>query len=254
MNHRYLKVNPQLSEYVRTVLVLDALPDTEDSDLPLFTKGMPALLYKTENNNHHITLFGQTVPEEKWMVENNSSLIAYFFKPFALGAVFKISAQDLKNGPLEVNLWNAQKAMALNHQFVHSTSTKETIEILDHFVITQIQTNRRECEIISHATDQLIQNSNVDGLSQILKELNLTERTFQRIFKKYVGITPNEYRRICQFYFAFSQLKGGHFDKLTDVAYANGYFDQSHYIRSFKEFTSITPNDYLQFGLNKKNE
>jgi len=254
MSHRYLKVDPQLSEYVRTVLVLDPLPNADDSDLPLFTRGMPALLYRFGNNRHQITLFGQTVSEENWVVENDTTVIAYFFKPFVLGAVFKIGAQDLKGEPVEINLWNAQKAMALNLQFIHSKSTKESLEILDNFMLTQIQANRRECEIISHATDILIQNSNVDALSQILKELNLTERTFQRIFKKYVGITPNEYRRICQFYFAFSQLKGGHFDKLTDVAYANGYFDQSHYIRSFKEFTAITPNDYLQFGLNRKNE
>ncbi|TSJ47977.1 helix-turn-helix domain-containing protein [Fluviicola chungangensis] len=44
-------------------------------------------------------------------------------------------------------------------------------------------------------------------------------------------------------------MKGGHFEKITDVAYANGYFDQSHYIRSFKEFTNTTPNGYLQSGL-----
>jgi AraC-like DNA-binding protein len=86
----------------------------------------------------------------------------------------------------------------------------------------------------------------------MLQQLNLTERTFQRIFKKYVGITANEYRRICQFQMAFYQLKARQFDKLTDVVYDNGYFDQSHYTRSFKEFTNTTPNEYLQSGLKKK--
>jgi AraC-like DNA-binding protein len=254
MNHRYLKVNPQLTDYVRTVLVLESFPNTDNSDLPLFTRGMPALLCRIANSGNQMTLFGQNVPEEKWVVEENTTLIAYFFKPFSLGPIFKLSAQELKENPVELNLWSAQKAMALNLQFFHSTSTEKKIEILDHFVFTQIQANQRECEIIRHATDEIMQDSNADVLSLMLEELNLTERTFQRIFKKYVGITANEYRRICQFYFAFSQLKGGHYDKLTDVAYTNGYFDQSHYIRSFKEFTATTPNEYLQSGLNKKSE
>ncbi len=254
MNHRYLKVNSQLTDYVRTVLVLESIPSADHSDLPLFTRGMPALLFKSECNNNKIILFGQNVPEEEWAVGDNTTLIAYFFKPFSIGPIFKLPAPEMKKGSVALNLWNAQKSMALNVQFFHATSTEKRIEILDHFILSQIQTNLRECKIIQHATDKIMEDSNADVLSQILEELNLTERTFQRIFKKYVGITANEYRRICQFYFAFSQLKGGHFEKLTDVAYSNGYFDQSHYIRSFKEFTATTPNEYLQSGLKKKNE
>ncbi len=246
MNYSYLKINSQLAEYVQTILVFDN--DNESSDLPLFTNEMSALLCKT---NNHIALFGQSVPNEEWITENTETTIAIFFKPFALGTIFNLSAQDLKDKPVEINLWNAQKSMALKVQLYHSKSTKEKIEILTHFIFTQIQSNRRDCEIIRKATDTLLQNSNAYILSKLLQELNLTERTFQRIFKKYVGVAANEYRRICQHYFAFSQLKEGHFEKLTDVAYSNGYFDQSHFIRSFKEFTNTTPNEYLQSGLDK---
>lgn len=252
MNYRYLKINPKLEEYVRTVLVFEPCSDIQTSCLPLFTNGIPALFCRTRDDSIQITLFGQSVPNEKWAIEDSTKLIAFFFKPFALGTVFKLSAQELKEKPIELNLWNAQKAIALNMQLFDSDSTKEKIEVLDHFILSQIQANQRECEIILYATDKILRNPTADILSKILQELNLTERTFQRIFKRYVGITANEYRRICQFHIAFSQLKNGHFDKLTELAYVNGYFDQSHYIRSFKEFTDTTPNEYLQFGLKKK--
>lgn len=244
MSYNYHKINPQLSDYVRTVLVFDN--DAESSGLPLFTNGMPALLYKVDNR---ITLFGQSVPVEEW----NETTIAFFFKPFSLATIFKLSAKDLKAKLIELNLWNAQKVMALNIQLYHSKSTQEKVEILSHFIFTQIESNKRDCEIIRYATDTIMHNSNTDVLTQLLEHLHLTERTFQRIFKKYVGITANEYRRICQHYFAFSHLKSGQFEKLTDVAFANGYFDQSHFIRSFKEFTNKTPNEYLQSGLDKGN-
>jgi len=241
MNYHYKRINPQLAEYIRAVLVFE---NYDRSELPLFTNGMSALLCKA---NICITLFGQYVPIEEW----KETTIAFFFKPFALGTIFKLSAHDLKTKPIKLNLWNTKKAMALNNQLYHSESTKEKVEILSQFIFKQIESNKRECEIIRYATDSLMLNSNKDVLAQLLENLNLTERTFQRIFKKYIGITANEYRRICQHYFAFSQLKSGHFETLTDIAYTNGYFDQSHYIRSFKEFTNTTPNEYLQSGLNK---
>lgn len=254
MNYYYQKVNPQLSEYVRAILVFDNNPDSESSDLPLVTKGMSALVCKGTNR---ITLFGQSVPDEEWSPdsyqdEKSEAIIVFFFKPFVLGAIFKVSAQTLKEKRIELNLWNAHKSMALAVQLTHSGSTPEKVDVLAHFISTQIESNQRDCKIVSYSTDMIMQNPKTDVLSQLVENLHLTERTFQRIFKKYVGITPVEYRRICQHYFAFSQLKGGYFEKLSDIAFSNGYFDQSHYIRSFKEFTDTTPNEYLQSGLDRK--
>jgi AraC-like DNA-binding protein len=68
------------------------------------------------------------------------------------------------------------------------------------------------------------------------------------MFESNVGISPRLYKRICQFDAAFQQLNRRKFAKLSDIAYQNGYADQSHFIRSFKEFTNITPKEYLAYG------
>lgn len=246
MAYHYQKVNLSLTRYVRTVLVMDRhAPGNESPGLPLFTNGMSALICKADNQ---ISLFGQSVPAEEWTADNAAGRIAFFFRPFALGTVFRLSAQELRKQPMELRMWNAQKAMALDSRLYHCRSVNEKVDILSHFISSQIQCNQRDCEVISDATDTIMQHPGKDILEQLLNDLSMTERTFQRLFKKYVGITANEYRKICQFYSAFSQLKDGHFDKLSDVAYTNGYFDQSHYIRSFKKFTSTTPNEYLRSG------
>jgi AraC-like DNA-binding protein len=255
MKYWYQKSIPGLTSYIQTVLVLNGVSKADNSDQPLFTNGMPALLYQTDNcSTHTITLFGKSIPSENWKIENNNTLVAFFFKPFTLGTIFKLSAEELKDNPIELQRWNAQKSMALSVQLIHTKTTEEKVNILNQFILAQLQTNQRACGILQFATDQILLNPNAEVLAHIVKELHLTERTFQRIFKYYVGITANEYRRICQFYFSFSQLKGRHFQKQTDVAYSNGYFDQSHFIRSFREFTDTTPNDYLEFGLSKQDE
>jgi AraC-like DNA-binding protein len=47
-------------------------------------------------------------------------------------------------------------------------------------------------------------------------------------------------------------VRSKEFQTLADVAYDNGFADQSHFIRSFKEFTETTPNTYLRSGLKEK--
>jgi AraC-like DNA-binding protein len=252
MKYSYHKPHLLLQKYVQSILVLEESKDDSPSDLPLFTNGMPALLCEIKEGTNEFTLFGESIPSEKWEINPNTLLIAFFFKPFSLTTIFRLSAKALKEKPVVLNLWNSQKTIALNLQLCYCKSTDEKIEILNHFVLSEFQSNQRDCELIKFATDLILENPNGDVFVNILQELNLTERTFQRIFKKYMGITANQYRRICQFHFSFFQLKGNYFNHLSDIAYANGYFDQSHYIRSFKEFTKTTPKDYLEFGLQKK--
>jgi len=258
MKYWYQKRHQLLSEYVRTVLILEGFSEPDTEQLPLVTTGMPALFCRTEKDRSgnenvlQLTLFGRSTAADSWTVNDNATIIAYFFKPFALSTVFNIPAKKLIADPVDLSIWNSHKTNALRAQLIYANSTSQKIEVLDNLLIHQLQQNNKECEIIKYATDEIMCNPGTEILSAILNKLDLNERTFQRTFKKYVGVTPNQYRRICQFQVSFEQLRGKGFNKLTDIAYDNGFADQSHFIRSFKEFTQITPNDYLRSGLKEK--
>jgi AraC-like DNA-binding protein len=74
----------------------------------------------------------------------------------------------------------------------------------------------------------------------------MTERTFERMFEREIGISPVLFRRISQFSKAFRQVNERTLPDLSTITYRNGYTDQSHFIRAFKEFTGFTPSAYLK--------
>jgi AraC-like DNA-binding protein len=256
MKYWYQKPHTDLAEYVRTVLIVEGFSEANPAKVPLFTRGMPAFVCRVERNSvgngsAQLKLFGQSAPDECWIASETTTIVGYFFKPFSLSCVFDVPASTLKQDPLDLSIWNPHKSNALRTQLLYATTTSAKIEVLDHLLRLELHRNERNCAIIARATDQIMQNSSPEILSETLKSMGLTERTFQRVFKKYVGITPNHYRRICQFQLSFSQLRAREFNALADVAYDNGFADQSHFIRSFKEFTETTPKDYLKSGLKK---
>jgi AraC-like DNA-binding protein len=258
MQHRYEIPHKQLTEYVRTILIIEGFSESGSNKLPVFTNGMSVLFCKTERGDTYekidqLTIYSKP-PSDIWTVNEQSTIVAYFFRPFVVSSLFNISAGKLSEEPLDLSTWNPQINLALKTQIADAMETSRKIEVLDNLLLQQLHHNQQTCSIIQYATDQMMANPGKEIIAELLKTLNLNERTFQRVFKKHVGISPTHYRRICQFQQSFGQLREKQFNKISEVAYDNDFADQSHFIRSFREFTQITPKDYLKTGLKNKKE
>lgn len=252
MKATYLPPAPGIAEYVQEILVIEHFRVTTPFVLPLFANGMPTLLFQTAkgkigNATNNLTLFGQTVFPDTLTISEHFTLIAYFFKPYALNALFGVSAQELTDSPVDLNLLPASVRTGLQEQLLNASSSSEMISLLDNYIFrltTKIKTDMR---IIRYAVEKIAGAPSKKNLVEVQQDLYMTGRTFQRLFEKNIGIIPTQFRRISQFNAAFRQLNTRRFKSLTDISYSNGYADQSHFIRAFKEFTSMTPSQYLAY-------
>lgn len=244
----------KIAEHVHRILVIEHYNVTNPFVLPLFANGSPTLLFLTAkstidgNTANHLTLFGQTVFPETLTIKDKFTMIAYFFKPFSLFSLFGISPLELTDKPVDIKLLPLSKTSELQEKLLNAETVENMMNILDDFISTLIINTKTDFRIIQYATNAIEKNTSKESLISVQKDLHVTERTFQRMFERTVGVAPNLYRRICQFNSAFEQLNRKRFAKLSDIAFERGYADQSHYIRAFKEFTHITPKDYLRFA------
>lgn len=254
MNVTQPKPASRIADYVERILVIDGASITTSFALPLFANGTPTLLFlstkATLNNNttNYLTLFGQTVFPTTLKIKDNFTLIAYFFKPYALLSLFGVAARELTDNPIDLNLLDHGHVNELKEKLLHAPSAEAMLLLLDDYIFSLITKVKTESQLIRYATAIIAHNPSKESLAAVQNELYVTERTFERIFHKDIGLSPNQYRRICQFNTAFQQLNNRRFLKLTDIALENGYADQSHFIRAFKEYTHITPKEYLKFG------
>lgn len=65
-----------------------------------------------------------------------------------------------------------------------------------------------------------------------------------RIFKDWLGLSPSKAIAVRQFNHALENM---HYNSetMTQMALTNGYYDQPHFIRAFKQFSGMTPRQYL---------
>ena len=105
------------------------------------------------------------------------------------------------------------------------------------------------CEIIKLHNEEIT-------VSEIGKILNVSQRLLQIKFKTATGLTIKKYIQILKFRKSIDQMVTIGLDKLnlTNVALYNKYFDQSHFIKQFKDVMKTTPKTFnsSSYFLSKK--
>ena len=76
--------------------------------------------------------------------------------------------------------------------------------------------------------------------------VNIGQRQLERSFKQRIGVTPKQYQRMQRLNRVNRLLLQGRRMDLTEIAYACGFADQSHFIREFRLFTGERPNRFLR--------
>lgn len=108
------------------------------------------------------------------------------------------------------------------------------------------ETNTKDIE---EALALIIERKGNIGVNELTQTVNCSERKLERLFKRFVGLSPKFYARIIRLSYIFELMQEG--DKSwSDLVYDSGFYDQSHFIKNFKEFTGEDPSSY---GFDERN-
>lgn len=84
------------------------------------------------------------------------------------------------------------------------------------------------------------------SVSDLAREMGMSERTLHRQFSSVVGTTPANYLMHTRIRRAAEQLSGHHWEKkrISDVAAACGFEDSNYFSRCFRQVIGKTPRQY----------
>jgi AraC-like DNA-binding protein len=175
-------------------------------------------------------------------IARGASTVGALLQPGACPAMFGIPADEISTRHVALqDLWG-NAALSLYNRLQETSDFEQRLQLFELFLAERLP---RVCGIhpaIAHALSRL--RTTVD-IGRIVKETGYSHRHFIKLFRQSVGLSPRIYSRLLRFQ---QTLKHG-FDKTRgrwiDVALEAGYADQPHFNREFREFTGISPSEYL---------
>jgi len=184
-----------------------------------------------------------TEPSVMHYKRGSSTTTQVIFKPHALKTLLGINASRLSDGWADLHEFSAED---LQVQLIEARNEQERLTLLTNFLVARFKQAKTRDTLVEESLCFIHTNISSITVQYLLEYLHLSERQFERRFTQTVGLSPHLYIRVKRFNEAIRLIKTGQFERLTDVAYALNFYDQSHFIRDIKAFSGMTPKSLSQ--------
>lgn len=205
---------------------------------------------KYDNNNNHLKVIKTTKAEPKVVsfgkymkpirlsyYGETDEIVIYFTKT-GVNYFFDNNYCDIAPLPFQIlknKVWQNFSIILVN------TIEKDRIKLIESFLESEFRV--KDLNTIEKSINKLAINKS-KKLKDIAAELNISEKTLNRLFHKYVGCSPKNFKKIYRFRGAINDYNLKDFN-LTQLCLENEYYDSSHFVKEFKKLTGEKPSSYF---------
>ncbi len=213
---------------------------------PNATSNLLLSLNKDIYVNHSLTenfLYASCASTVAFQPYIGMAFMAVQFNSYGLYYLKHIPAQELHDSLFNPNILFSESDLSrIKCQLKELSSIEQKFIVLESFLIQRIELTNFDSRLpFAIATLKSKQHISLDKLSE---SLCISNRGLQKLFKKYVGMSPVYFRKIARFNHAANLILNSPDLSLSNVTYECGYYDQSHFIKDFKKFGGISPSGF----------
>jgi AraC-like DNA-binding protein len=143
------------------------------------------------------------------------------------------------------DVWG-RDAERLHQRLVEAPSPSDKFDILLQALLERAHSGPEHHPAVSLALHCFVRASRSSSVSAMVAETGLSPKRFIQLFSTQVGLRPKLYLRIARFQRALRQISCAPEVDWGDIVERNGYYDQSHFIRDFGDFSALSPGVYLK--------
>lgn len=249
-----IEKDTKISAFVKDIFLLEN-ESAEVHSLPFYADGYPGILYSEtaepvmllpmKKSLPNFFLYGQTIEPIQLLVNGAYKMLVFQLYPFATRLLLNINPKEINDACYDLmQVHNIDTTSYISK--LQSLDIGEQTNLISNYVLALVKQSTVNLDTtIKLAVSTLINTKGTLPIKELREQLFITERTFERNFAKAIGVTPKQFAKIIQFSFSLHQIQETDYTTLTNIAYENGFSDQSHFIKTFKKYTGGTPKELL---------
>lgn len=166
------------------------------------------------------------------------------FKPTGLWHLFGVDMPSITDKAIDTTSLFRDKLRKFSEEFNSLQELSTKIMLIENLLINRCLSVQPQLNIIDSAIEMINETYGCCSIKEIISILGISERYFQKKFKKMVGITPGSYKRIVRFNFMFTEIKTNTLVDCKALSALYNYYDFSHFSKDFKKYCGASPSKF----------
>ena len=189
---------------------------------------------------------GQSIYSYKLSFHGNISIAGVVFKPAALATLFNLPTYEYTEERIDLKTVFKEKFVDdFVAQLKNAGEINAKVKLLEEFLLAHYERNHPGPDYIDYAANLIVEKNGMLQVSELMENVYMSRRNFERRFFKKVGLSPKYYARIRRIGHLMNLIAGKKKVDWSHVFSEYEFYDHSHFIKDFIEFTGRTPQQYL---------
>ncbi|HTE25600.1 DUF6597 domain-containing transcriptional factor [Flavitalea sp.] len=222
----------------------------------VFNSGTPYYLGNSKYERLRVPdqfIAGQAIYSYKLYVPAPVMIAGIVFKPAALNTLYGIPVYEYTEERVPLSKVFRHAFLDPFIRNIAKGTAEDKARLLEHFVLEEYNIRKPSIDAIDIAANKIIETNGMLNITELLNTIYMSRRTFERNFFRKVGLSPKYYARIRRIGYLANLIAGKKAVDWNEMFTQAAFYDHSHLIRDFLEFTGRTPQQYLEENLELAN-
>jgi len=177
-------------------------------------------------------------------IDNGISALHVRFKPNGIYPLTRVPLKEVSDNHLSLVDLTNKSSIELYDRLGASSNHLEQIKLLESWLLPYYQGAFLHYRM-DHGLGLIEQSNGLLTVKELSQQLNTNYKSLDRWFNKMVGVNPKTYIQMARFKNILTQLDQQKDPDWMQLVNDFGFHDQAHFIKTFKQFSGITPSSYL---------
>ena len=191
-----------------------------------------------------VSIFSHQTDKKCFQVSPEFFMFTIFLKQGILHRLTGIPAKEFQQEYHNAEQFFGSEIKMVTEQLSTATSFSSMIDIIERFLLPKFRQMKMD-SLVDKVADYLLVNPVQVSLDHVAKQACLSTKQFHRKFMERIGISPKLFCRINRFNHAYHYKLTNPNASWSSIAQELYYTDYHHLEKEFKEFTALTPKEWL---------